>query len=219
MLLGARRVARRVARKLGKHHADRATVGNAVAHQCRAEQGRRALRAYLEPEGAGDVGRHGRVAIDGHQHLVGHEGSRNRDRGCGRRNGCLRSGNHRRRRRCGIGGSGGLAGVASAEVAGSAGVGGTGGTGGGFGKRSTMSSGSSTAFELAAAVTGRLLSGHAIPAAGRLPRQAIQIFLRQVGIVGLRRRGKGGDKNRRREKRRGNSWSRANRHSPVSCLW
>ena len=59
--------------QLRQHGADRTAVGNAEAHQRGAEQPRLALRAHFEAEGGGDLLNGADIAIDGHQHLVGHE--------------------------------------------------------------------------------------------------------------------------------------------------
>ena len=59
--------------KLRQHDADRTAVGDAEAHQRAAEQPRLALRAHLQAEGSGDLLDGAGVAVDGHQHLVGHE--------------------------------------------------------------------------------------------------------------------------------------------------
>ncbi len=62
-----------VAGELRQHHADRAAVGDAVAHEGRVEQGRGPLRADFQPEVRSDRGGNRCVAVDSDQHLVGHE--------------------------------------------------------------------------------------------------------------------------------------------------
>ena len=71
--------------KLRQHDADRAPVGDAEAHQRGAEQPRLALRAHLEAEGGGDLLHGAGIAVDGHQHLVGHEIAGDRARRLGQR--------------------------------------------------------------------------------------------------------------------------------------
>ena len=184
-----------VAGKLGQHDADRPAVRNAEAHDRRAEQRRRALRADVEAVRCGDAGDHRGVAFDGNQHLVRDERAGNGGRSNNRRRGGERACRRRWSGRGDVSGGrvfgrrlrnrvGGLS--RSGRFLSRAGD--------GRGKQVDDQVGKDDGIGI-----GRrgVLAEHTVRTACRLPPQAVEVFLREVRIVGLRERGKGGDENRR----------------------